>query len=181
VQIYLYLRSSFSPLLPAMDKLISFALFIFCHSFLSSCLQAQSPEICTKHLEIKEASQQTWGPGIVKKNAEQAGGVKYEVKIKIRKNGHVTFKSLIVDNQILPVEISQNGNRNMQGPFAKGDEVTLIARTDKEKPAEVSDEVTNEKMQQRNAVAAILYDYKKKQYLHTLKKFSTHRRDKLTQ
>jgi hypothetical protein len=140
---------------------------------------AQSPKFCKKHLQISEAKQEKWNPGIVKKNSDQAGGIIYSLKIKVRKSGYVTFEKLIIDGQALDVEVIQNGTRDVQGPFQKGDEITLKARSDKKHEIVKADESIVKKLTEKHSVAAILYQIKNKQYYQTLQGFATAEGDRL--
>ena len=115
----------------------------------------------------------------MKKNSYQAGGIIYSLKIKVRKSGYVTFEKLIIDGQALDVEVIQNGARDVQGPFQKGDEVTLTARSDRKHEPVKADESIVKKLTEKHSVAAILYQIKNKQYYQTLQAFSTSESDRL--
>jgi len=159
-----------------MRPTFAFLLFNIC---LFRWAAAQSPEACNKHLQIREATKETWSPGVVRKNSDQAGGVIYEVKIKIRKSGSINFQKLITDGQSFDIELVKDGERNAHGPFKKGDEVKLIARTDKKQEATKADDSVMKMLAEKDATSAILYTSKKKQYYHTLPEFSPRQSDQL--
>jgi hypothetical protein len=138
---------------------------------LSIQAKAQTPA-CSKHLKIEESTQRNWNPGIVQQNAGDTGGLIYEVKIKVKKGGYITFQNLIIEDQVLDVEVKQNGDRQAEGPFKKRDEVVLSARTDKTKsPVAAPNEITLT-MKKKNATAALLYTSKGKQYIHPISNFT---------
>jgi hypothetical protein len=165
-----------------MDKLVAAAavtgLFI---SFSFFAMAQSSPEVCLKHLQVNEAFKQKWNPGIVRNNSKSAGGMMYSIKIKVKKNGYITFNKLITENEVLDVEVTKDGNRNITGPFDKGDEVTIIARSEINKPGPQPDPALSSKVKSKHAAGAILYTYKGKQYLHTLDRLTEAENNTLSQ
>ena len=77
--------------------------------------------------------------------------------------------------------MTKDGNRNLTGPFKKGDVVTIIARSEINKPGSQPEPATLSKIKAKHAEAAVLYMYKDKQYLHTLDHLSEAENDKLSQ
>ena len=73
---------------------------------------------------------------------------------------------------MLPVEVKQNGNRNVAGTFKKGDEVVLIARTNKQKQVTAAEDALLAKMKDKGAPAAVIYSNKDKKYFHTISTFT---------
>jgi hypothetical protein len=141
---------------------------------------SQTP-VCTKHLKIEESTQRNWNPGVVKENSAQAGGDIFEVKIKVKKGGYITFEKLIIEDQALAVEVKQDGNRGAQGPFKKGDEIILTSRTDKEEPFNKADQAIVTTINNKNAIGAVLYTVKGKEYIHTISNFTVRKNGKATQ
>jgi hypothetical protein len=141
-----------------------------------------TPDVCRKHLQVIEASQARWNPGIVLSNNNPSGGIIYTIKIKIRTNGYVTFNNLITGNETLAVEVEKDGTRTTSsGTFTKGDVITLIARSDRAKTQVPPDQSINSKLQNRKAEAAILYSLKEKQHLHPIDHLAVKESHKLSQ
>ena len=159
----------------------SLILAFFSLTLYSITLHAQTPNLCTKHLAVGTSTESNWAPGIVQNNSQPAGGKVYEVQIKIRKNGYITFENLITENEVLPVEIVKDGTRNVAGPFKKGDVLTLIARTDKKKVQPAPENSIALKIKSKNAVGAVSYTFKDKQYIHPLASFIAKENKKLSQ
>lgn len=91
-------------------------------------------KISTKHLKIIDASQHKWSPGTVQKNSEPAGGIIYETKIKVKKSGDLKIDHFIIEDKLLKVEINKGTERKVSGPFTKGDELTILARSETSSP-----------------------------------------------
>jgi hypothetical protein len=165
-----------------MDKFVAVAavtgLFI---SFSFFAMAQSSPEVCLKHLQVNEALKQKWNPGIVRNNSKPSGGMMYLIEIKVKKNGYITFNKLITENEVLDVEVMKGGNRNVTGPFEKGDAVTIIARSEINKQSPAPDSAISSKIKSKHAAGAILYTYKDKQYLHTLDRLTETENKKLSQ
>ena len=150
---------------------------VFGVSFLCALtINAQTPTICVKPVQVSDATRENWSPGIVRENTGNAGGVIYQVSVKIRKKGEVSFNSLIVDGQVLDIESVKYGERNAAGPFMKGDELLLIARSDRSKHIAGADASLLERVKDHKAEGAILYTFKNKQYLRPIEAF-TEKRD----
>jgi hypothetical protein len=128
--------------------------------------------VCSKHLKIQESTQRHWNPGIVTENSAQAGGSIYEVKIKVKKGSNIAFEKLIAEGQALDIELKQNGQRGAQGPFKKGDEIILSARTDKQQPLTNSDQEVATAIRNKKATGAILYTLNDKKYIQTIANFT---------
>jgi hypothetical protein len=160
----------------SISKIVSgfFIFFVF-------AANSQTPEICLKHLQLGNTTQEHWTPGIVRSNSDVNGGIIYEIGIKVKKGGYITFQNLITEGQVLEVELIKDGKRNAAGPFKKGDEITLIARSDKQRPVEKPDDLTADKLKSKRAAGGILYTIKEKQYLHTVDKFTARQRNALSQ
>lgn len=106
--------------------------------FMLSLLLATMPlwgqvKISSKHFKVIDASQHKWSPGVVQKNSEPAGGVIYEIKIKMKKNG-VKVDQFITENKSLKIEINKGAERHAGGPFRKGDQLTIVARSESSSP-----------------------------------------------
>jgi hypothetical protein len=153
-----------------MDKLLALILFsvIFIYTF---SVNAQTPIACNKHLQINSATEQKWNPGIVQDNNEPAGGMVYEIKIKVKKSGYILFQNLIIDNQVLPLEVVKDAKRSAVGPFSKDDVLSLIARTNRKKNYSAPDEAIVRIVNGKNAKAAIVYTLDEKHHVHTIPKF----------
>jgi hypothetical protein len=164
-----------------MDKLAGLAAISALLTFCSFFTNAQTPDVCTKHLIIQQATHEKWNPGITLNNSKASGGVVYTVKIKIRTNGYVTFNNLITENEVLPVEILKDGARNVSGSFKKGDVITLIARSDKNMTQGPPDPTISSKLKNRNAEAVILYTTREKRYLHPVDHLTEKESHKLSQ
>ena len=148
--------------------------------FRAFTINAQTPTVCLKPVQVAEATKENWAPGIVRENSANAGGVIYQVSVKIRKKGDVTFQSLIVDDQVLNIEAVKYGERNASGPFLKGDELLLIARSDQSKEAAGADAPLLQKVEEQKAEGAILYTFRSKQYLRPIEAFAVKRDNPLS-
>ncbi len=154
------------------------------NGFLILCsvtLYAQAPRICNRPVQLLDATRQNWAPGIVQENSQSSGGMIYELSVRIRKKGNVTFDKLIVNNQMLDVEAVQDGQRHVAGPFRKGDRILLIARFDRSKSPEPADENILARLKNKDAEAALLYTIRNKQRLKPVQSFAEKRANALPQ
>lgn len=85
------------------------------------------PRISDKNIKIISATQESWSPGIVQNNSQPGGGMMYQVKAEIKKDGEFAFDSLVTLTGSLPLEVIKNTTRNYKGPFRKGESILLIA------------------------------------------------------
>lgn len=138
-------------------------------------------KFCLKDIDVASASKENWAPGIVKNNAEPAGGIIFEVSVRIKKNGEITFQDLILEDRVLPIEVTMDGKRNVPGPFKKGDELVLIARSDKKNSPVTPDQSIIRELKAKNIEGALLYTFKNKQYLRPVVAFTEKRNKKLPQ
>lgn len=157
-------------------KAMFFGFFIFC----GLTTNAQTPTICVKPVQVSEATRENWSPGIVRENTANAGGVIYQVSVKIKKKGDITFHNLIVNDQVLDIEVVKYGDRNAPGPFVKGDELLLIGRSDRSKEAAGADASLLQKVKEQKAEGAILYTFRSKQYLRPIETFAVKRDNPLS-
>jgi hypothetical protein len=148
-----------------MRKPLGIAMFTGLLFLCTFSIYAQSPAFCLKHVEVVTAFKENWVPGVVKNNEDRAGGTIFEISVRIKKNGGITFQQLILENQILSIEVTKDGKRNVPGPFNKGDELVLIARSDKNKSTAPPDDSAIRQLKAKNAEGALLYTIKNKQYL----------------
>ncbi len=138
---------------------------------LASESYAQSPEICTKPLQVMQATHEAWVPGIVQNNSVQAGGTIYRISLKIKKRGGVTFQKLILADRVLDVEANHNGQRGAIGPFGKRAQVEIIARTEKQAPTIAPDEYMIRALTSENAQALILFTFRGRSFVRPVKIF----------
>ncbi len=137
-------------------------------------VHAQTPEFCLKPVKVIEATQERWAPGVVRDNAAQEGGTIYRISVRIRKKGDVTFQGLILNEGTLEIEAINDGQRNASGPFSKGEELLLVARSEKKAtPTTPPDPSFIEKMKSRNAAALLLFTYRGKQFIRPVGTFET--------
>lgn len=148
-----------------MLKPTGLAIFIGLLFLCTFTVHAQSPVFCLKHVEVVSATRENWAPGIVKNNEERTGGIICEISVRIKKNGDITFQDLILEDQVLTVEVSKDGKRNVPGPFKKGDQLLLIARSDKKQSPVAPDASVVLQMKTKDTAGALLYTFKNKQYL----------------
>jgi|GEM_PF-5465901 len=147
--------------------------------FIGSCLcfslsaNAQSPKLCSRHFRILSATKEAWSPGIVRNNNEIAGGVNYELKIKVRRKAPLEFQNLTAENKTLKIEV-RKGGEPLTASTKKGDVLTLIARYDLKK--ESSDNQTSDiskTINENNTAAAIHYIVNDVHYLHLVESIET--------
>lgn len=138
-------------------------------------------KFCLKDIDVASASKENWAPGIVKNNSEPSGGIIFEISIKIKRNGDITFQDLILEDQVLPIEVTKDGKRNVPGPFQKGDELVLIARSDKKKSPATPDQSVIRELNAKKTEGALLYTFKNKQYLRPVAVFTQKSNKKLPQ
>lgn len=141
--------------------------------------QAQSPTVCLRPLAVKEATEESWAPGVVRENTTAAGGSLYRISVIVRKKGNVLFDKLILNDQVLTIEAVHEGQRHADGPFSKGDEVLLIARSDRARPGSTPEDAVVSMIKKRNAAGALLYTFRDKQYLRPIEAFTEKRSNPL--
>lgn len=108
---------------------------------------------------VSEATQETWSPGIVADPASSSGGMLYRITVRTRKKG-ISFHQLVTSDARVDIEVVRGAERNATGPFAKGEELVLVARSAKDSPA--PDAAL--RIKAGNAAALILFSRKGKRF-----------------
>ncbi len=116
-------------------------ILIFCLLCVGSSSVAQVTPT-RKYVKVLEATQRRWSPGTVQKNTNPSGGFIFEIKVRVKKSGDWHFQQGAFDNKTLPIEVTKQGERTVQGPWRKREVLTLIARTnDAATAAQVEEEI----------------------------------------
>jgi hypothetical protein len=139
-----------------------------------SVLSAATAQVkfATKFFKVTEATVQSWSPGASRNTGKTEGGFVYQVKATVTKASQLQFDSLVVDGNMLAIEVVKGTQRNYKGPFSKGDQLTILARTENGASIKKASTKLLEAMAQKKGSGFISYRVKGKPYLYSISKFT---------
>ena len=128
-------------------------------------------KISDKDIKIVSASKESWSPGNVQDNSKPGGGMIFQIRADIKKNGEFVFDSLVSASGSLPVEVIKNTTRNYKGPLKKGEHITVIAYQHSDKFQKNSPAISKLVAKQKNGAFFISYRVQGKKCLVRVNEF----------
>ena len=148
----------------------SLPLFFLVFSALNSA--AAQVKFSTKYFKVTEATVQSWSPGASRNTDKREGGFIYQVKATVTKANQLKFDSLIVNGSMLAIEVVNGTQRNFKGPFLKGDQITILARSEHSEPIKKAPGKLWVAIEGRNGSGCVSGHLKGKPYLFFISKFT---------
>jgi hypothetical protein len=147
----------------------------------NSCLVfSQEPEISKKHIKIRSAVSSGWSPGIVKENSQPAGGLLYQIELKVKRSGDFKFEGLITSGEKLTIGLVKDNERNPSGPFSKRTKLQIVSRSNRASPSAQEDTTIHKLIAGQPDVSAwVQYSFEGKSFLVPVRQIDTKKNEKL--
>jgi len=130
-------------------------------------------KVSRQYVKVLEATQRRWSPGTVQKNTSTSGGFIFEIRVKIKRGGDWQFQQGVFDKKAMPIEVTRQTERNVQGPWRRREVLTLVGRTDDGATATPADEAIVDVILQAGAHTALVLKVNDKLYLVPIKKITS--------
>ncbi len=130
-------------------------------------------KVSRQYVKVLDATQRRWSPGTVQKNTNASGGFIFQFRVKIKRGGDWQFQQGVFDNKSMPIEVTRQTERNVQGPWRRRELLTLVCRTDDGATATPVDEGIVKKLTQAGAPAALVLRVNDEWYLVPIKKIKS--------
>jgi hypothetical protein len=137
------------------------------------CSASAQAKLSTKYFKATEATVQSWSAGASRNTGKMESGFIYQVKATVTKGNLLQFDSLIVDGNSLAIEVVKGTQRNYRGPFSKGEQITILARTENGGPARKASAILLAGIAKRKEAGFISYRANGKAYLFPVSKFTS--------